>query len=196
MAWSESVSPQALCLQLRKTFHLSNSNLSVLFFFPLTFFLPPSLFNLCLGTDLCNSFPDVCFSKCMLFYNTRCNWKLTLHKKSRLQKSNAILPSILEYCFKSSWHSYSGLRTGSLATYSWLIFRNVWGAQTVWTAAFITDSSASSINVDKCFPQAISFRHSTHNKGRVKNQSFERERLKHTGEPIPFQGYFKEPWHI
>lgn len=42
---------------------------------------------------------------------------------------------------------------GSQSTRSWLIFRDVCGTKTVWTAAFITDSSAPWINKDKYFPQ-------------------------------------------
>lgn len=89
-----------------------------------------------------------------LFSNTRCKLK------RRLQ-GNLVHRNLTQFCARvflafTWWSAF-----GSLATYSWLIFWNVWGAQTVWTAAFITDSSASSINVDKYFPQAISFRHST-----------------------------------
>lgn len=149
MPCSQSVSPQAPCLQWRKTFHLSNSTHSVLFFSLSCFSFHP-LFSISVSklTSI------TAFLKCVQqiyapVYNIRFNWKLLLHK---------ILP---QFCLPSSWHSHSGLCTGFPATYRWLIFRNVSGTQTVWTAAFITDSSASSINVDKYFPQAISFRHST-----------------------------------
>lgn len=47
----------------------------------------------------------------------------------------------------------SNLSIGSQSTRSWLIFRDVCGTKTVWTAAFITDSSAPWINKDKYFPQ-------------------------------------------